>query len=269
MQSRLLNVLPPRRAWLGGLLQVSSRAVLAAVSRMHGFVAAQGRGLHGIVDEVLSAAAHEFRTPLAVVRAEAQLLLRERGKDARLANITRQVDRLTHLVQQLLEAARLPFGSAPTALDVVDLRQVVAAVVSRFERSARIHDFRLSSSRAPVWVRADRERVALALANLIDNAVRFSPEGGVVDVSLRVARREACVSVRDEGIGIPVERQRRVFDLLYRAHAGMARDYSGIGVGLAITRRIVAEHRGSVSFRSAEGNGSTFAFSLPLTTRAG
>src|SRR5919206_5291736 len=136
------------RTWLDGLLQITFRTVLPAASRVHRFVAAQGRGLRGVLDDVLSAAAHELKTPLAVVRAEAQLLLRERGPDARLANITRQVDRLTHLVEQLLEAARLPFGSTPTVIEVVDLRQLVAAVVRRFERSARNHELRVATSRA-------------------------------------------------------------------------------------------------------------------------
>ena len=146
-----------------------------------------------MLDEVLSAAAHEPRTPLAVVRAEAQLLLRERGAEPRLANITRQVDRLTHLVEQLLEAARLPFGSAPAIIEVVELRQLVATVVRRFERSARNHQFRLSSGHVPACVCADRQRLALALSNLIDNAVRYSPNGGVVEVSLSVERGEALV----------------------------------------------------------------------------
>jgi two-component system, OmpR family, phosphate regulon sensor histidine kinase PhoR len=269
MRTLSIGALSPHRSWLDELLHQSSWAAFTTASRMLGFVAAQRRGVRAIVDEVLSAAAHEFRTPLAVVRAEAELLLRERGTDPRLANITRQVDRLTHLVQQLLETARLAFGAAPTALDVLDLRQVVAAVVRRFERSARLHAFRVSSGRTRAWVRADPERIGLALANLIDNAIRFSPGGGVVHVSLRVARGKVLVSVRDEGVGIPLERQRRVFDLLYRAHAGMTHDYSGIGVGLAITRRIVAEHRGSVCFKSAEGSGSTFGFSLPLIARGG
>jgi signal transduction histidine kinase len=268
MRTRLLDALPPPRAWLDGLAHLTARAALGAVSRLHGFVAAQGRGLHGMVDEVLSAAAHEFRTPLAVVRAEAQLLLRERGTDARLANITRQVDRLTHLVQQLLEAARLPFGPAPSAVEVIDLRQLVAAVARRFERSAPNHEVRLSAQgRASIWVRADRERLALALANLVDNAIRFSPGGGVVEISLRALRGEARVAVRDEGVGIPEHRQRRLFELLYRAHAGTAHDYSGIGIGLAVTRHIVAGHGGAVRFTSAAGSGSTFEFSLPLAAR--
>jgi two-component system, OmpR family, phosphate regulon sensor histidine kinase PhoR len=265
MKSGLIEGLKHRRAWVDVVLHLSSRAAFGTLSRMHGFLAAQRRGLHGVLDDVLSAAAHEFKTPLAVVRAEAQLLLRERGTDARLANITRQVDRLTHLVQQLLEAARLPFGSAPTASAVIDLRELVSAVVRRFERSTRAHELRVSArARAPVWVRADPERVALALANLIDNGVRFSPDGGVVEVSLRVSRGEALVSVRDQGVGIAPDRQGRLFEALYRAHAGTPEDHGGIGIGLAITREIVTGHGGSVWFRSTAGIGSTFAFSLPL-----
>jgi signal transduction histidine kinase len=253
-------------AWLESLLARTSRTLFAAVFRLQGFMAALGRGVHGALDRMLSAAAHEFRTPLAVVRAEAQILARERGADARLANITRQVDRLTHLVEQVLEAARLPFGAAPTVREVVELQHVVAGVVRRFERSTRNHQFRMSHRRSPIWVRADPQRIALALANVIDNAVRFSPRGGIVDVALRVMGRDAIVSVRDEGVGIPVHLQARIFDVGHRVHAATKHEYTGIGIGLALTRRILAEHGGAVSFKSTAGHGSTFTVSLPLVS---
>jgi two-component system, OmpR family, phosphate regulon sensor histidine kinase PhoR len=265
MKSGLVQGLQHRRAWLDGAIRATSRAALGALSRMHGLVAARGRGLHAVVDDVLSAAAHELKTPLSVVRAEAHLLMGERGGDARVASIARQIDRLEHLVEQLLAAARLPFGGAPTAVAPTDLTDLVAAVARRFDRSARRHRIRLSpSSAASAWVRVDPERIALAVANLIDNAIRYSPQGGTIEVDVRTAPGEALVAVRDHGIGIPLARQRRLFEALYRAHAGTPDDRGGIGIGLAITRHIVASHGGTVWFRSATGRGSTFAFSLPL-----
>ncbi|HET9597029.1 MAG TPA: HAMP domain-containing sensor histidine kinase [Anaeromyxobacteraceae bacterium] len=254
-------------ARLGALVARLSSTLASRALGMHGFVTSRARGLHHAVDVALAAAAHELRTPLAVVRAEAQLLARETGANARLTNITRQVDRLTHLVEQLLEAARVPFGPAPSAWELVDLRQLLRAVVRRFERSPRRHVFRMSAGCAAAWIRGDPQRIALALANVIDNAVRFSPKGGVVDVALRVSGREARVSVRDQGIGIPLRRQGRVFEPLYRPHAGTDHDHGGIGLGLALTRRIVTDHGGAVSFTSTAGRGSTFALSLPVVDR--
>jgi signal transduction histidine kinase len=221
-------------------------------------------GIQDLVEQVIAAAAHEFKTPLAVVRAEAQLLERRGGADVHLANITRQVDRLTHLVQQVLEVSRLRFGPPTLSLEVIDLCPVVADVVRRVERAAPIHQFRLALSGEPIFVRVDCLRIEHALVNLIDNAVRFSPDGGVVDVSVRAGDGAARVSVRDEGIGIPTHRQERIFELLYRAHAGLPDDYGGIGIGLAIVRHITACHGGTVFFESDAGVGSTFTLSLPL-----
>ena len=116
----------------------------------------------------------------------------------------------------------------------------------------------------PTAVLADRERIGQVVASLFENAVRFSPRGG--DVEAEVTRRDAhaVVSVRDHGLGIPHERQSRIFERFYRAHAGTDQDYGGLGIGLDVSREIVARHGGRIWFESAPGEGSTFSFSLPL-----
>jgi signal transduction histidine kinase len=113
-------------------------------------------------------------------------------------------------------------------------------------------------------VYADRERIGQVLGNLIDNAVKFSPGGGDIQAAVRRLDREVEISVRDAGVGIPREKQGRVFERYYRAHAGTHEDYGGMGVGLDMSREIVARHGGRMWFESEPGVGSTFSFTLPL-----
>ena len=115
---------------------------------------------------------------------------------------------------------------------------------------------------------ADRERLARVITSLVDNAVRFSPHGGPVSAQVDAREGEAIFSVEDHGLGIPAERQARIFERYYRAHAGTAQDYGGLGLGLDISREIVARHGGQMWFESTPGNGSTFHFSLPLAEEA-
>jgi signal transduction histidine kinase len=111
---------------------------------------------------------------------------------------------------------------------------------------------------------ADRDRIARVLANLLENAVRFSPAGGEVRVRIESLDGQAIVSVVDRGIGIPPERQGEVFRRYYRAHAGTEHDYGGLGLGLEVSRAVVERHGGRMWFESAPGAGSTFHFGLPL-----
>ncbi len=215
-------------------------------------------------DEFLSTAAHEFKTPLAVVKAYAQLLRKREAPEAPpLEVIDRQVERLNRLVQQLLEVSRFRIGGPELRRERYDLAEQVSRVTEEAQRRTPSHRLRLEE-RAAAPVIADRRRIEQVLVNLLDNAVKFSPGGG--DVRARVSLRggEVVVSVQDAGVGIPRDRQSRVFERYYRAHLGTAHDYGGIGVGLDMSREIVARHGGSMWFESAEGVGSTFSFSLPL-----
>jgi signal transduction histidine kinase len=115
---------------------------------------------------------------------------------------------------------------------------------------------------------ADRERIGRVITSLVDNAVRFSPEGGPVETRVEPDGSEVTISIRDRGLGIPPERQAHVFERYYRAHAGTPEDYGGLGIGLEMSREIVQRHGGRMWFESAPGVGSTFRFSLPLAGSA-
>ncbi len=225
------------------------------------------RRLDELREEFISVAAHEFKTPLAVVKAYAQLMQRREPSEAQpLAVIQRQVDRLSRLVQHLLDVSRLRQGASEGRRDRFDLSALAAEIVERMRPTTPAHELRVEAP-APAPVLADRDRIACVLTSLLDNAVRFSPAGGPIQARIDVANGEALVSVGDRGLGIPRERQERIFERYYRAHAGTPEDYGGLGLGLDTSREIVQGHGGRMWFESEPGEGSTFHFSLPLDER--
>ena len=222
------------------------------------------RHLDEVREEFLSTAAHEFKTPLAVVKAYAQLMSRrDAGERRALAVIQRQVDRLTRLLEDILESTRLRSGEGAGRAERFDLVALARAAADRIRPTAPAHALAVEADR-PVPVVADRDRIARVLANLLENAVRFSPAGGEVRVRIESMDGQAIVSVVDRGIGIPPERQGEVFRRYYRAHAGTEHDYGGLGLGLEVSRAVVERHGGRMWFESAPGAGSTFHFGLPL-----
>ncbi|HET7755089.1 MAG TPA: ATP-binding protein [Anaeromyxobacteraceae bacterium] len=215
-------------------------------------------------EEFLSTAAHELKTPLAVTKAYAQLMKRRgQGDPAALSVIERQTDRLARIVQQLLEVSRFRSGrGGELRRERFDLGDVADDVAQRMRRLT-VDPVRVERSDA-ILVLADPDRIAQVMVNLVENAIRFSPLGGEVAIAVRRRATEAVVSVRDHGVGIPPERQDRVFERFYRAHAGTSQDYGGLGLGLDVSREIVARHGGRMWFESEPGQGSTFSFSLPI-----
>jgi PAS domain S-box-containing protein len=214
-------------------------------------------------DEFLATAAHEFKTPLAVIKAHAQLMARRDPAEAQaLAVVERQVNRLSRLVQQMLDASRLRLEGGHGRVERFDLSALAGEVVDGMRRAAPRHALRVHAE-GPAPVLGDRDRIGRVLTCLVDNAVRFSPSGGDVDAHVEAADGEFRVAVRDHGVGIPADRQAQVFERFYRAHAGTPEDYGGLGVGLDLAREIVRRHGGRIWFESAPGSGSTFHFSLP------
>ncbi|HSM92147.1 MAG TPA: ATP-binding protein [Anaeromyxobacteraceae bacterium] len=214
-------------------------------------------------EELLATAAHELKTPLSVIKAHAQLLLRRAEPEPGLQVIVRQVDRLTRLVQQILDASRLRLDNVELRWERLDLAETAAVVVTDLGPRPGGHPVTFEG-RGGAWVRADRDRITRVITALVDNALRFSPADSPVEVRVGVRGRETIFSVLDHGVGIPPERQDRVFERFYRAHSGVPDDRGGLGVGLDTCREIVARHGGRMWFQSEPGTGSTFLFALPL-----
>ena len=197
-------------------------------------------------------AAHELRTPLAALGAQLHLLKRASGERERaeaLEDMQRGVDRATHLVAQLLSLSRLePDGVALRPM-LVDLAEVARTVVGDFSAKAETGGIDLGAdagTAAPI--RGDRDEIRILLNNLVDNALRYTPPGGRVDVSVHHDQRSATLEVRDTGPGIAVAERERVFDRFYRASSadGPAGRIEGTGLGLAIVKAIALRHDAKV-----------------------
>jgi PAS domain S-box-containing protein len=214
-------------------------------------------------EELLATAAHELKTPLSVIKAHAQLLQRRSEPEPGLQVIVRQVDRLTRLVQQILDASRLRLDNVELRWERLDLTELAGVVVADMGSRPGGHAVGFEG-RGGAWVRADRDRLTRVITALVDNALRFSPPDGPVEVRVGLRGHEAIFSVLDHGVGIPPERQDRVFERYYRSHSGTPDDRSGLGVGLDTCREIVVRHGGRMWFQSEPGTGSTFLFALPL-----
>jgi PAS domain S-box-containing protein len=227
------------------------------------------RRLEQLRDEFLSTAAHELKTPIATIKGYVQLLERwapgghEPREGKAFQVLIRQCDRLNELVQELLEVSRLQLRRLTLNPRRVELGTLVADVVERLQATTRAHTLVLERE-GDVAVEVDRERIDQVLVNLLDNAIKFSPEGGAIRV--RVGERDgmAVVSIQDPGMGIPKERQGQVFQRFYRAHEGLASDRGGMGIGLHLSEQLIQSHGGRLWFESEEGKGSTFSFSLAL-----
>ncbi|MEJ0038197.1 MAG: ATP-binding protein [Gammaproteobacteria bacterium] len=213
-------------------------------------------------------ASHELRSPLSRLRTEMEVALR-RPRDRTeyvetLQSCLEEVDRLTQLVEELLTLARLDAGQAREPVERVALDRIIQDVARRFEPQARERHIRIRTRiDSPVIAEIGRGPASLVLANLIDNAVKFSPVGGAVTVSLSDEPGEVLVSVTDEGPGIGAEDLPHVFERFYRGQAARAGHAPGVGLGLALTQEIVRAHGGRIEAFSGPGQGATFALRLP------
>ena len=218
--------------------------------------------------ELVNIVAHDFRAPLAGVLGHAELLEwkpddpRERRVEQARA-IIQSATHMANLVDKTLKTTRLETGHFPFEFGLVDLAATVRAVVARFPRSGS-HQLvaRVPDEPVPVW--ADRDRMAEVLDNLISNAIKYSPEGGRVEVGLERADDSATVSVSDQGIGIEPGDLERLFKPFSRVRTRRTASIEGSGLGLYICDRIVRAHAGGIRVDSRPGSSSTFSFQLPL-----
>ncbi len=217
----------------------------------------------------VSVVSHELKTPVALVKGYAETLLREDADWDRetmresLGVIAEEADHLTHLIDSLLEASRIQAGGLKLEPTDVLLPRLVEKVVDGFRTQTEIHSFEADfpGDFPPVW--GDPERLREVLSNLVSNAVKYSPEGGIIWIGGRVDGGGVTVYVADQGIGIPPEEQGRIFDRFHRVETGLHRRTEGTGLGLYLVKAIIDAHGGRVWVESAPGRGSIFMFTLP------
>ncbi|HZR97613.1 MAG TPA: GAF domain-containing sensor histidine kinase [Chloroflexota bacterium] len=246
--------------------------------------------------DFLSVVSHELKTPVAVIKAYTEVL---QGRAARagaaadeevLARIGEQADRMLALVEQFLDLQRIGAGLMPLEESRFDLADLARRIAQATQVTTTAHQLQVIANR-PVYVRADRRRIEQVLQNLLDNAIKYSPAGGPIEVRVEagppplpppaeepravdvasveralVPRRGevAVVRVTDRGIGISADEARRVFERFYQADNVPVRGHVGLGLGLYISREIITRHGGEMGVESEAGKGSTFWFTLPL-----
>jgi heavy metal sensor kinase len=213
-------------------------------------------------------ASHELRTPLTAIRAEAEVALGRRLTEAEhqalLGSILEECERLTRLIDQLLALAREDAGARTGGRTEVDLADLVDGVVDTMRPLADAKGVRLlRGGKDSPRVQGDGGRLRQVFSNLLDNAIKYTPEGGTVEVRVGRRDRSAVVTVRDTGIGIPAEHLPRVFDRFYRVDKARTRAEGGTGLGLSIARSIVAAHGGRIELESAPGRGTACTVTLP------
>lgn len=218
--------------------------------------------------EFLTNVSHELRTPLASIKLMLETVTESEDEEAAkifLPQVLGQVDRLTTLVQRLLEQARVESGELVLRIDEIDLEEVARPIVQSFGPQAAAKNVTLELRPVrPAIVEADEQRLSQVFVNLIDNALRFTPEGGSVSVTLDVDDGYALICVADTGMGIPYKDLPYVFERFYVADRSRTRGVSGAGLGLSIVKQIVEAHHGTVQVESTLGIGTKFTVSIPM-----
>jgi PAS domain S-box-containing protein len=227
------------------------------------------------VNEFLAMLAHELRNPLAPIRNAVSLMQQSQTHDATVAwardVIDRQSTYLTRLVDDLLDMSRITSGKITLRREVVDLNEIMARAVeaARPLVDAKHHELAVSPSAETLTVNGDITRLSQVLVNLLNNAAKYTPEGGRISIGIAREGDEAVVKVGDNGIGISEHLLPKVFDLFAQANRSLARSEGGLGIGLTLARRLVDMHGGSIAARSGGTNqGAEFEVRLPLARPA-
>ena len=220
----------------------------------------------------VSNVSHELKTPLSLIRLFAETLELGRVRNPEEAQeyyriINRESRRLTRLINNILDFSRIEAGRRQYQFAETDVAEVVTEVLQSYERQMASAGFEAWTNIQPDLPPAliDREALAQAVLNLVDNAVRYSDRAKRIEVSVRLRGGDIAIEVADRGIGIPKAEHQRIFEKFYRISTGLVHDTKGSGLGLAIVKHIVEAHHGRVTVESAPGEGSRFMILLPIT----
>jgi len=227
-------------------------------------------------DEFLAMLSHELRNPLAPIRTALEVIRRLAPAEPKLTWATdvtgRQVAHLTRLVEDLLDVARINQGKIALQTEPLDLRDVVEHAIETAKPfiDSRRHQLHAALPDAPVLLRGDFARLSQVVANLLNNAAKYTDEGGAIDVALTLGQGQAVITVRDNGVGIDAELLPNIFELFEQGKRSLDRSQGGLGVGLTLVHRLVGLHQGTVTATSAgSGRGSEFQVVLPCLSEVG
>ncbi|HXP93124.1 MAG TPA: ATP-binding protein [Candidatus Binatia bacterium] len=225
--------------------------------------------LEKVRHEFISNVSHELRTPLSSIKLMVETVLLSEGDTEAgamfLPKVLREVDRMVQLVEDLLQVAHSESGRLALRREWFDLSAFASSNVNMFTQRAQALDIRLRiEAPAGLQVQGDRNRLTQVFVNLLDNALRHTPAGGSVTVTVERQDDEAVFSVHDTGIGIPYNDLPHIFERFYVVERSRAREISGTGLGLSIAKQLLEAHGGSISAESVLGSGATFTCRIPV-----
>ena len=220
--------------------------------------------------EFVANVSHELRTPLTNVRSYAETLVEDKDLPAEtvasfLGVILSETDRMTRIVQDLLTLSRFDYGYTEMNIESLDMRQAIQSVYDAVLMEARRHNHLLlmDIGKELPRVRGDRARLEQVLMNVMSNAIKYTPDGGTIKISVFKEAGNLAMIIKDNGIGIPKEDLPRIFERFYRVDKARSREFGGTGLGLAIAREIVLQHGGDIKLVSSPGIGTEVKITLP------
>jgi signal transduction histidine kinase len=223
-------------------------------------------------DSFLAVLAHELRNPVAALSGGLHLLGKdlspERAQDIR-TRMERMLTHLTHLVDDLLDVSRVSQGKISLKKEQIELSEILQSAIEASQHSldAGRHRFITDMPNQAIWLEADHTRLAQVVANLLNNAAKYTPPGGTVSLSVSTHDGVAEIRVSDTGVGIAPEMQSRIFEIFAQVEDHLAKSQGGLGIGLALVKQLVALHGGTIAVESAgQGMGSTFSVKIPIAS---
>ncbi|MDO5742020.1 cell wall metabolism sensor histidine kinase WalK [Vagococcus lutrae] len=257
------------------------RVDFAMIRRESGFISGLVCVLHDVTEqqkveserrEFVSNVSHELRTPLTSMRSYLEALSDGAWQDQDIAPkfisvSLEETDRMIRMISDLLELSRMDSQKMNLQLEMVNLNEMFNFVLDRFEMmiTSKNQDYtiRREFTRRTIWVEVDSDKMIQVLDNILNNALKYSPDGGVITCSLLETHNNVIMSVSDQGMGIPKKDVKRVFDRFFRVDKARSRAMGGSGLGLAISKEVIQGHGGTIWAESEENAGSTFFISLP------
>lgn len=261
--------------------QMILRIDFAMIRRESGFITGLVCVLHDVTEqeknererrEFVSNVSHELRTPLTSMRSYIEALSEGAWQNPEIApnflNVTlEETDRMIRMINDLLNLSRMDTGNGELQLEYINFNELINFVLDRFDMMVETTDkkytIRREFTKRDLWVELDTDKIIQVLDNIMNNAIKYSPDGGIISCRLLETHNNVIFSVTDQGLGIPKKDINKVFDRFYRVDKARAREQGGTGLGLAISREVIKAHNGSIWVESQEGQGSTFYISLP------
>lgn len=260
------------------------RASFSLIQRDSGFISGIVCVLHDVTEQerieqerkdFVSNVSHELRTPLTSMRSYLEALNDGAWQDPDIAprflDVTQnETDRMIRMIEDLLHLSRMDTGKSELNMEIVNLNELVEHVLSRFDMMVNSSDYagkhyiiKREIQSQPVWAEVDTDRIIQVLDNIMNNAVKYSPDGGTITGKMYIRGSSVLISISDQGMGIPKEDLRKVFSRFYRVDRARSRAMGGSGLGLAISKEVIEQHGGTIWAESQEGKGTTFNISLP------